>query len=160
MITRSAAVFISLLAIAIAYPAKSQERMKYSVLGIEYIGESDKPIIPIVISDSKAGAEWYRSAVLKRSELELTSVHVVSASLLEKLLADTELYQRTIQQEQGKNPKLSETVSVTVVTPHSKNTFLYDTKLAISLFDSFRKSCSDDESLRSDLSHFQSRLQH
>src|SRR6267154_5568825 len=158
MTRKIASILIAFFVISIAHSAKSQEHMQYSVLAIEYIGESDKPITPIVISDSGAGAEWYRTVVLKRSELQLTSVHVVSASLLEKLVADAELWHGAAQREQGKNPKSPEAVSVTVVTPQSKNTFSYDTKSAISLLDALQKCCKHNESLRSDLSHFQSRI--
>ena len=148
---------ISFFAIAITYYAKSEEHMKYSVLAIEYVGESDKPITPIVISDSKEGAEWCRTAVLKRNELELTSVHVVTVSLMGKLIEDAELYLGIAEQELGKHPK-SATVSVTLITPQRRRTFLLNTKLAVSLLDSFRKRCNDDKPLCSDLSHFQNRI--
>ena len=50
---KSITILIVLFAVTIAYVAKSQEHMKYSVLAIEYIGASDKPVTPIVISDSR-----------------------------------------------------------------------------------------------------------
>ena len=137
----------------------AQEHMKYSVIAVEYVGETDKPITPIVISTSKTGAEWYCTAVLKRSELELTYVHVVSVSLFEKLIADAGLHRGTFQEEQGNNPKSSsKTVSVTIITPQKQDTFLHDTRVAISLLESLQKRCQDDQSLRSDLSHFQDRI--
>jgi hypothetical protein len=156
--TRRAIIFISLLAIGMVHPASSQEHMKYSVLGIEYVGESDKPITPIVISDSKAGAEWYRAAVLKRSELELTYEHVVSSSLLKELIGDADSYKGTVQREREKNSQFSKPVSVTIITPQRRVTFSYDRESAISLLDSLQMRCKDDGSLRSDLSHFQDRI--
>ena len=137
----------------------SQEHIKYSVLAVEYIGETDKPIIPIVISPSKAGGEWYCTAVLKRGKLELTNVHVVSVSLFEKLIADAELHRGTVQEERGNNPKsFPRTVSVTIITPQKRDAFLYDTKVAVSVLESLQKRCQDDQSLRSDFSHFQDRI--
>lgn len=138
--------------------AKSEERMKYSVLAIEYIGESDKPVTPVVISDSKAGAEWYRRAVLKRSESELTDVHVIRASLLEKLVADVDASKGAVQQEGRKNLAPSKTVRVSITMSKRSLTLLYDTGSAISLLESLQKSCGNEESLRSDLAHFQDRI--
>jgi hypothetical protein len=158
--TREVVICLIVLATAIANPLNAEENIKYSVLGIEYIGKSDKPITPIVISDSKQGAEWYRTVVLKRSELELTSLHVVSSSLLEKLIGDAQQYRRDPQREQGTSQKSSESVSVTIVTPQGRRAFRLDTQLASSLLSSLQKRCRDDESLRSDLRHFQDRLLH
>ena len=158
MITKSTVIFIALWATAITHPIKSEEHMKYSVLAIEYIGESDKPIAPIVITDSKAGAEWYRRAVLKREKLELTYEHIVGLSLLGKLIMEVDLYKGAVQQEHEKKLGPSKAVSVTIITSRRRNTFLYDTESAISLLDSLQKHCKDDESLRSDLSHFQNRI--
>jgi hypothetical protein len=156
--TRRVIISISLLAIAMVSTAKPQKHVKYSVLVIEYIGESDKPITPIVISDSKAGAEWYRNAARKEGKSEFIYEHVVNISLLEKLIADADSHKGTVQQEQEKNLKHSETVSVTIVTPLRRNTLLYDTESAVSLLDALQMDCKDDESLRSDLSHFQNRI--
>ena len=147
---------ISLLAITMADSAGSQNRLKYSVLAIEYVGESDKPITPIVISDSKMGAEWYRDSVLKRSESELTYIHVVPVSLLERLISETESHKGILQSERTKSHNSS--VSVTIVTIQRKNTFLYDRESAVLLLDNLRKRCKDYDSLRSDLAHFQDRI--
>src|SRR6266852_5563021 len=100
MIIKSVAIFISVFAIATGHATESEKHMKYSVLSIEYIGASDKPITPIVISDSEAGAEWYRRAVLKRGKVPLTYLHVVNGALLEKLVAEAELFERTVHREQ------------------------------------------------------------
>lgn len=158
MIIKSVAIFISVFAIATADANESQKHMKYSVLAIEYIGASDKPITPIVISDSEAGAEWYQKAVLKRDKWDLIDVHVVNVALLEKLIAEAELFERTVHREQEKISKSAKTVSVTIITPQRKNTFVYDKESAISQLDSLHKYCQGEESLRSDLLHFQNRI--
>ncbi len=152
------AILVIFFAIGLAHFARAQEHMEFSVLSIEYIGESDKPISPIVISDSKAGAEWCRTAVLKRNKSELTSVHVVIGSLMAQLIADAELYRDMSQKESGKKSNPPETFSVTLVTPQSRSTFLLNTRVGISMVESLKKHCTDDESLHSDLSHFQSRI--
>jgi hypothetical protein len=154
----AAFIIISFFAAVAAHPAGSEEHMNYSVVGIEYVGDSDKPIAPIVISDSKAGADWYRTAVLKRTELELTSVHVVSTPLTARLIADAETYRSIARQELENESKLSETVSITIVTPEGRSAFALTTQSGLSLLESLKKHCKGDESLHSDLSHFQKRI--
>lgn len=160
MIIKSLAIFMSVFAIAIAHGTESQKHMKYSVLAIKYIGASDKPITPIVISDSEAGAEWYQRAILKRDKWDLIDVHAVNPALLEKLIAEAELFERTVHGKQEEISKRAKTVSVTIITPQGKNTFLYDSESAISQLDSLQEHCRGDESLRSDLLHFQNRIRY
>jgi hypothetical protein len=157
---KGVACFICIVAISIAQATESQKPMKYSVLAIEYIGASDKPVSPIVISDSEAGAEWYRSSVLKVDKSLLVYVHVVNATLLEKLIAEVELFIHNVHHQQEKLPESAKSVSVTIITPQRKDKFMYDADSAISFLDNLQKQFDGDESLRSDLLHFQNRIRH
>jgi hypothetical protein len=141
-------------------PTRPREEVKYSVLAVVYIGESDKPVTPIVISNSKAGAAWFRNAVLKRDESDLTYIHIVNSLLLEKLITNVEAHKGTVQQNGEKNQTPSKTVSVTAITPESESTFLYDTREATSLLEGLQKSCDRNDALRTDLAHFQDRIRH
>ncbi len=154
--TRSTIIVIALCAIGMAHGAG--ERMKYAVLSIEYIGALDKPVTPIVISDSKLGAEWYRDAILKRSKPTLTYLHVVPVSLLEKLIAETELHKGILQSEQTKSRISSETVSATVVTPQKRNRLLYSAESSIALLYGLVGRCEGQDALRTDLIHFRDRI--
>ena len=158
---KSLVIFISLFAMPIAHASESQEDvkkdMKYSILAIQYIGASDKPIPAVVISDSEAGAEWYRREVLQRPKF-FTYKHVVDAALLEKLIAEAESFERAVRPEREKIPETGGDVSVTIITPKKKNTFLYYPETAISQVDGLLKHCTGDESLRSDLLKFQNRI--
>jgi len=151
-------VLILLSAILIAHGGRSQEHKEYSVLAVEYIGAQDKPIAPIVISDSRAGAEWYRDAVLKGNEYRLISVHVVRVSLMAELIADAEVYRGAAQEGLENKSKSPQAVSVTLVTPQGRSTFLLNRKSGFSLLEDLKGRCKDDKSLQSDLSHFQNRI--
>jgi hypothetical protein len=158
VILKGAFIVGSLFSVAMIQALGSPQHINYSVVAIEYVGESDKPITPIVISDSKASADWYRKSVLKRRKSELTYVHVVSALLLDKLIADVEFNKDRIQQRQKNNPSFFEAVSLTIITPKNRHTYFYETRKAIPLLGSIRESCKDYDSLDSDLSHFQNRI--
>jgi hypothetical protein len=158
MIRKNLTILIILFAIMIPYVAKSQDHMKYSVLAIEYVGASDKPITPIVISDSSVGAEWFRTTVLKRSDLELTSVNVIGTSKMKALISVAEERGAIFQREQGSAQKPAETISVTIVKSQGNSSFLLSVSAAISMLHSFEALCRDDEPLQSALSHFQKRI--
>jgi hypothetical protein len=154
MITKSLAIFLAIFAISIMPGSRSQKHMRYSVLAFKYVGWSDKPITPIVISDSEAGAEWYRTAILKQDKSDLADVHVVNADLLAQLVEEAEVFNR----EQDATSNSPKTVSVTIITPQKKDSFRYDTGSAISQLKSLQKHFRTDEPLCWDLLHFEKRI--
>jgi len=158
MTLKNTIIFILLSVLGIARAARPQEPMKHSVVAIEYIGESDKPVTPIVISDSKAAAEWYRDSVLKRGELQLTEMQVIDASLLRALIADVDAFKGTIQGKEESKVAHSKTVTVAVITATRNDTFRYDTGEAILLLESLQKSCASGSGLRASLAHFEDRI--
>jgi hypothetical protein len=157
MTLKNTIIFILLLGLGAARAAQSQEPMKHSVVAIEYVGESDKPVTPIIISDSKARAEWYRDSVLKRRKSELTETHVISASLLQRLIADIDAFKGTVQAEGETNAARSKAVSMAVITATRNNAYSHDTGKAILLLESLQKSCKNG-SLRASLAHFEDRV--
>jgi hypothetical protein len=155
------AAFISVFAMLTAHASEPQEQvkggMKYSVLAIQYIGASDIPVPAVVISDSEAGAEWYRSAVLKRPKL-FTNMHVIDDALLKRLVAEAESFERAVRPGIEKIPLSGGDISVTVITPGKKNTFLYYPETAVAQVDGLLKYCEGGSPLRSDLLKFQDRI--
>lgn len=151
-----ATLIILVFVVATAQSPKPRES-QYSVLAIQYVGIIDKPVFPIIISDSKTGVEWYRTAVLKRSEHNLTFMHVVDASLMEGLIKEAESYRDAAQKSQ--EPKSDrEMVSMILVRAGNRKTFRLNTQSAILLLEKLKNRCRDDTSLSSDLQHFQDRI--
>ena len=158
---KSLVIFISVFAVTIAHVSSAQEHVgegsKYSVLAIEYIGPSDKPIPAVVVSDSGAGAEWYRSEVLKRPKM-FTYAHVADDALLKKLIAEAESFERSVRPEIEKIPLSGGNISVTIIMPEKKNTFLYYPETAVPQVDGLLKHCEGVGPLRTDLLKFQDRI--
>jgi hypothetical protein len=152
---------ISLFAMAVAHSCKSEVRTKYSILALEYVGESDKPVTSIVISDSKAGINWYREGALKigdngeKIEIGSTYYHVVPAPLLQNLIAEVTLRKGVPESEIPKDRRVEQCISVTIFTPRGTNVFYYKKESAVLLLDGLLKRCESDPSLHSDLAYFQ-----
>ena len=147
-----------IFAAVFANAAESPEQVKFAVLAIEYVGESDKPITPILVGDSKAGVEWGRTDVLKRSGLEFLSTNVVSAPVLGLMISEAERYGAAADRELGTAPQTSRTISVTVVRPGGRQAFLLNVKVAAGMLSALMKSCGDSRDLCADLSYFQRRI--
>ena len=152
---------ISLFAMAVVHSCKSEVRTKYSILALEYVGASDRPVTPIVISDSKSGSDWYREVYLKKNKITspfisvFTYFHVVPSPLLGNLIAEVNLHKGVPESEIPKDLRADQCISTTIFTPQGTKVFYYNKESAVLLLDGFLKSCENDAALRSDLEHFQ-----
>ena len=77
---------------------------------------------------------------------------------MKSLISDAERRRGIFEQEQEKAQKSSETISVTIVKSQDRSGFLLSASAAVSMLDSFKALCKDDEPLQVDLSHFQKRI--
>ena len=158
MIIRVAFIFIPVIATLIAHVTPPQTQTKYSVLAIEYVGPSDKPIDPIVISDTQAGAEYYKTAVLGAYKWDPVAVHVVTAPFLDGLITQAESFSDSVHDRQENLPGRERIVSVTIIKPEYKKTFSYGTESAISYLDSLKENSKGNEPLQSDVVYFRKRI--
>ena len=126
--------------------------MKSSVIGIQYIGPSDKPVTPIVIAQSREDADWFKSGILKLNGLEMTDVHVVSSSLMEELIVSVEKHV-----EKG-NSRARAVVLITVVT-HSRTRELHLSRNdAIKALERLTEISKGSPALEKDIVHFKTRI--
>jgi hypothetical protein len=132
--------------------AGAQTPMKSSVIGIQYIGPSDKPVTPIVIAQSREDADWFKSGILKLNGLEMTDVHVVSSSLMEELIASV------AKHVENGNSRATAVVLITVVT-HSRTRELHLSRNdAIKALERLTESSKGSPALETDIVHFKTRI--
>ena len=75
-----------LLTLASAYLAFAEPpHPSDTTLLVEFVGEMDKPVFPIVISTSSEEAEWYRQHLIPEFFRDFSRVDVVPASLLNEI---------------------------------------------------------------------------
>lgn len=143
---------VLLFFIAITNVAVSQELKNYVLIGIEYLGAfSDKPVFPVVLSDSALGAEQFRRTGFKRDfNYDFAKVHIISGELVNSLISYANGYA-------GRQPdaEAAASVSVYIITPKESRRILFRERDASSLLDGFIETCRADESLFSDFSDFQ-----
>jgi len=158
------ALIITFLTVAATSFAQSKESTPYSIIAIEYAGlAQDAPFTSVLISDSEAGAKWYRPRVLNHELFFGVDVHVVNSSFLKILVATVDALENS-RQKYAKDTATSEAIHaiapirVSVVTPKRNSSFLYDAKEALPFLDIMRNACSKDESLSGGIAQFRDRI--
>ncbi len=150
-------VMIAFLTVVISSLATCQQISKVRFVYIEYIGPSDKYLPPILIGNSKNGAQWYLSKVLKRSDLYFTEASILKGSLVEAEITLAERYRELAQQDDAK-AKSAKTISVVLVTPREEEKFLLSIRNASSMLEDFKRICKGKKRVLSDMSYFQTRI--
>jgi len=156
MATRAVAIVIVFLAMAMNCFAQSNERTTYSVIALEYIGESDGLVRSVLISNSEAGAEWYRRMMMRPFDAKQADAHVISISLLKDLIAEIDTFEGARQRQAV--PAKAAAVQVSIITPERNSPFVYDSIGALSLLEAVQKTCRNDDPLSGDIAYFQKRL--
>lgn len=131
----------------------AQTSMKNSVIGIQYVGPSDKPVTPIVIAESWEDADLFKRIILKLSDLEMTDMHVVSSPLMDELVATVEK-----GVENGKKSQATTSVVITVVTHGNTIEFHFNRRDAIKTLERLNEISKGTPALASDITHFQTRI--
>jgi hypothetical protein len=124
---------------------------------MEYFGAIDHPIPVVIISNSYGGAERYHNALIESGKLNKYSEvysHVVSSSLLKRLIVTVESDKNGVRREPEQGLPLYNGVSMTVVTQGGRKTFLFHVEQAMSLIDHLGNFVEIDKSLHPDLLEF------
>jgi len=152
-----AAIAIALCALAVVPRLRSDEVPRHTVLAMEYFGAIDHPIIPVIISNSYGGAESYHNSLIDKGKLSKTLVvhlHVVSSTLLNRLITTVESDKNGVQQEPEQRSGPYNGVAVTIVTQRGRRTFLFHVEQAMSLIDHLGNLVENDKSLHPGLLEF------
>jgi hypothetical protein len=153
-------IALSILLFAIA-TAQSQDlrTSDYTVLAVQYVGIIDKPVFPIVISDSKEGAEWFRTAVLKQKNgMSLTHIHVVDDPLMAKLIKETKAYIDVVRKDSKLRLTSSQIVSITLTKAGERSAIRLSLESAAHFLENLMSVCGGNTFLYSDLQEFQERV--
>jgi len=153
MATRAAAIVIVFLTMAMNCLAQSNERTTYSGIAIEYIGQRDSSVRSVLISNSEAGADWYRRMVMRPFDAKFADAHVISISLLNDVIAKIDTFE-SARQRHAVSPEVA-AVQVSIITPERNSALIYDSTEALSLLEIVQKTCGNDESLSGDIAYFQ-----
>jgi len=76
---------VTALMLALCASAHAQHS-KYTTIAIEYIGKTDRPVFPIIISASREEAKWYRQKLFSDPVSTFARIYIIGESSLKKIL--------------------------------------------------------------------------
>jgi len=85
MMEKLVGIAVIMLTSLICAGAYAQSSSGYTTVVVEYVGKSDRPIFPIIISSSRKEAEWYRDKLFADPVSSFTHIYIVPKAALKKI---------------------------------------------------------------------------
>lgn len=146
-----------MLILVIGGGLRAQSNQRYSTVVIEYLGENDRLIFPVTISDSKAEAEWYRQKLFSDPTSTLmrvstfVHVYVVKGSTM-KEIADIPLLRSSLPQPRSiQRPVTAPTLRLVLATGQSYREVRVDARQSIDILDRLKKITPENPELADDM---------
>jgi len=151
----AALLWLALPALGLAEPP----RPSYTTLVVEFVGEMDRPVSPVVISTSSDEGEWYRQHLLPELLRFLVRVHIVPASTLKEI---TELPLLECALESAKpaddEPKTPNNVRFTVGVGHDHVQIMVDAQTSAKILKDIARVVAKYPTLNSELQEIENHV--
>jgi hypothetical protein len=129
---------------------------RYTTLVVEYVGEQNRYVFPIVISASSEEGEWYKQHLWPEPDLHLVHVQVVPASVLNEI---TELPLLKCQLERAEpvddEPKTLMDVRFTACVGHDHVQVIVDDQTSAKILKNIAGVVANYSDLKSELQEIQ-----
>lgn len=146
-------VIAVLLSLASPYLAfAGPPRPSCTTLVVEFVGEMDRPVSPVVISRSLEEGEWYKQHALREFYGFLVRVEVVPASVLNQI-TELPLLNRTLESAKpvDDEPKTSDNVRFTAGVGHDHVQIMVDAQTSAKILKDIARVVAKYPTLKSEL---------
>jgi hypothetical protein len=153
-------VIAVLLSLASPYLALAEPpRPSCTTLVVEFVGEMDKPVSPVVISTSSEEGEWYRQHVIPEFYRIFVHVDVVPASVLIQV-TELQLLKRALESAKpvDEEPKTPNNVRFTAGVGHDHVEIMVDAQTAAKILKDIASVVAKYPTLTRDLQVIESHV--
>jgi len=158
MIRRLVGMVAIMLSSVICAGTHAQSNSDYTTVAIEYVGKSDRPIFPIIISISSKEAEWYRHKLFRDSVSIFTHIYIVQKATLKEISA-IPLPKGDLNQPMSNNrPKTAPTIRLVMAIGHDSKEATIDAADSVVILGEIKKCVSKHPLLVGQLSEIEARM--
>ena len=149
------AILVTAALLTLALPSlgfAGQPEPRYTTLVVEFVGEMDRPVSPIVISTSSEEAEWYKQQLFKEPIGVLVNVDIVPASVLNEI-TELPLLRRALERAKAaeEEPKTTPTVRFLAGAAHDYVQIMLDARTSMKILLDIDKHVAEYPALESEI---------
>lgn len=152
----AALLWLALPSVGLAEPPP---RPSYTTLVVEFVGEMDRPVSPVVISTSSEDGEWYRQHLLPELLRFLVRVDIVPASTL-KEIRELPLLERALESAKPADdePKTPDNVRFTAGVGHDRVQIMVDAQTSAKILKDIARVVAKYPTLKSELQEIENQV--
>ena len=136
----------------------AQTRFEFTTIIFEYVGPTDRPVFPIVISASNEESEWLKKRFFGSPDFDLNPVRLVENATM-KEISDIPMLQFILNRPITKyGPISSPAVRIIAGAGHNYKETLISAGNCVGIIDEIKKHASAYPSLVDQLSEFEGRI--
>lgn len=151
------AVLLGLASPSLAFA--EQPAAKHTTLVVQFVGEMDRPIFPIIISTSVEEGEWYRQQLFQEPIRGFGNVYVVPASVLNQIAELPMLKHALVGAKQAEDvPKTTPTVRFVLGSGHDYVHIMLDAQTSLEILHGIAKLVSTYPALTSEIQEVENHL--
>jgi hypothetical protein len=114
-----------------------------NTIAIEYVGRTDRPVFPIIISTSPEEAEWYKQRLFSDPASTFADVYIVGKSTMKKI-AEIRLPNGDMKRpSSGVGPRTSPALRLVLATGHDSKESTVEATESASLLREIKKRVSE-----------------
>jgi len=135
-------------------------RPSYTTLIVEFVGKTNRPVPPIVISTSSEEGEWYKQHLVPEPIRFLVDVHVVRASVLHEI-TELPLLKRALESAKpvDDEPKTPNNVRFTGGVGHDHVQIMVDAQTSAKMLKDIARVVAKYPTLKSELEEIESHVE-
>jgi hypothetical protein len=156
--TKTARIAVITLAAALSLLASAQPNLGCTTIAIQYVGKTDRPVFPIIISSSPDEAERYKQKLFSDPISTFARVYIVRESIMKKI-AEIHLPNGDLKLPNSDDiPKTKPTLSVVLAAGHNDREVIVEAAASVSLLGEIKKRVYEYPQLVEQLSDLQNRM--
>jgi hypothetical protein len=127
-------------------------RPSYTTLVVQFVGDSNRPVFPIIISTSQEEGEWYRQRLFQKPIRVFVNVDIVPVSILHEITA-LPLLRRGLKGAKlaEEKPKTTPTVKFIAGAGHDYGQIMLDAQVSMQILEDIAKCVARYPTLKSEI---------
>lgn len=155
---RTGQMVMIMLASMIGVWTHAQSKPVYTTVVIDYVGKTDRPVFPIIISSSVDEAEWCKQKLFSDPVSTFAHVYIVRESTLKKVAGIPLPSGEAKSPNSGEGPSTAPTLRLVLATGHDFKEVTVEVGESVSLLSEIEKRAAEYPPLVEQLSDIGGRM--
>lgn len=155
---KTARIAVIIFAVVVFASTHAQPKLECTTIVFEYIGKSDRPFFPIIISSSSEEAEWYKQKLFIEPLSSFADVYIVGKSTMKEITDIPLPNENTKRSTAGFESRTSPALHLVLASGHDSREVTVEAAESVLLLREIKKRVSEYPPLVEQLARIEERM--